>query len=328
MAIGSKRSLPTAPAAAAVVSEDMIAPRKTPCSQSTPRARAARRSSGGRRRGTRRSARRPGPPTPPAIDGHCDAGVVKRAFGCAAGSSESGVQSLPCQSTTCVRRLAGHPLPPDVAVVGEGAVGEDRVALDRCHRVRVRLVARARSDAEETGLGIDGVEAAVLAELHPGDVVTDRLHRPAGQGRDQHRQVGLAARRGECAGDVLDLALGRGQLEDQHVLGQPALVARHHRGDPQREALLAQQRVAAVARAERPDLAALREVDDVLVLGVAGPRHVLLAVGQRRADASGRRGRNRPSSPSTSSAGAPMRVMIRMRSRRRASRSAARRCGR
>ena len=33
-----------------------------------------------------------------AIDGHCAAGVVKRAFGCAAGSSESGVQSLPCQS--------------------------------------------------------------------------------------------------------------------------------------------------------------------------------------------------------------------------------------
>src|SRR5436309_3830262 len=36
-----------------------------------------------------------------AIDGHCAAGVVKRAFGCAAGVSESGVQSLPFQSIRC-----------------------------------------------------------------------------------------------------------------------------------------------------------------------------------------------------------------------------------
>ena len=39
------------------------------------------------------------------------------------------------------------------------------------------------------------------------------------------------------------------------MLGQPALVAGHHRGDAQREALLAQQRVAAVAGAVGPDLA-------------------------------------------------------------------------
>ena len=38
--------------------------------------------------------------------------------------------------------------------------------------------------------------------------------------------------------------------EDQRVLGHPALVAPHHRGDAQREALLAEQRVAAVARAD------------------------------------------------------------------------------
>src|SRR5204862_3864683 len=36
-----------------------------------------------------------------AIDGHCAAGAVKRAFGCAAGSSESGVQPLPFQSIAC-----------------------------------------------------------------------------------------------------------------------------------------------------------------------------------------------------------------------------------
>src|SRR3954451_24067564 len=36
-----------------------------------------------------------------AIDGHCAAGVVKRAFGWAAGLSESGVQSFPSQSIAC-----------------------------------------------------------------------------------------------------------------------------------------------------------------------------------------------------------------------------------
>src|ERR1044072_6426307 len=36
-----------------------------------------------------------------AIEGHCAAGVVKRAFGWAAGFSESGVHSLPCQSVAC-----------------------------------------------------------------------------------------------------------------------------------------------------------------------------------------------------------------------------------
>jgi hypothetical protein len=36
-----------------------------------------------------------------AIEGHWEAGVVKRAFGCAAGVSDSGVHSLPCQSIAC-----------------------------------------------------------------------------------------------------------------------------------------------------------------------------------------------------------------------------------
>ena len=68
------------------------------------------------------------------------------------------------------------------------------------------------------------------------------------------------------------------------MLGQPAVVAGHHRGDAEREALLAEQGVAAVARAVRPDLARVGEVDDVLVVGVAGPGHVDLARLERCAD--------------------------------------------
>ena len=36
-----------------------------------------------------------------SITGFCSAGAVKRAFGCDALVSESGVQSLPCQSMAC-----------------------------------------------------------------------------------------------------------------------------------------------------------------------------------------------------------------------------------
>jgi hypothetical protein len=87
------------PAAAAVFSDDMIDPRKTPCSHD----RASVTS------GTFVARRPPkriaeigtpfGSSHSGAIVGHCDAGAVKRAFGWAAGASAAGVQSLPFQST-------------------------------------------------------------------------------------------------------------------------------------------------------------------------------------------------------------------------------------
>src|SRR3954451_15979411 len=101
MANGSKRSSPTAPAAAAVFSELIVAPRKTACSQSN-----ASRTSGApeERRPPNRNASigtPAGSSHSGAIDGHSAAGVVKRAFGWAAGVSDSGVQSLPFQSIRC-----------------------------------------------------------------------------------------------------------------------------------------------------------------------------------------------------------------------------------
>src|ERR671935_555055 len=101
MAIGSKRSSPTVPSAAAVFSTDIVAPRNTPCSQSnasvTSGTTVARRPPNRKAEiGTPSGSSHSG-----AIDGHCAAGVVKRALGCAAGSSEAGVQSLPFQSIAC-----------------------------------------------------------------------------------------------------------------------------------------------------------------------------------------------------------------------------------
>ena len=89
----------------------------------------------------------------------------------------------------------------------------------------------------------------------------------------------LPQARRERGGDVLGpRRCGGRELEDEHVLGEPALVAGHDGGDAQRVALLAEQRVAAVAGAVGPDLAGLGEVRDVLG-GVARPRHVRLALG-------------------------------------------------
>ena len=58
--------------------------------------------------------------------------------------------------------------------------------------------------------------------------------------------------------------------------------SRAHGRDPQREALLAEQRVAAVAGADAPDRAVLGEVQDEA------------AIGREVADASGARAPNRP----------------------------------
>jgi hypothetical protein len=77
--------------------------------------------------------------------------------------------------------------------------------------------------------------------------------------------------------------LRRLQPENQHVFGEPALLLRKHGSDPQGEALLAEQRIAAIAGAERPDRFLLRKLDDVL-LRIVRPHLVLLARLERFAD--------------------------------------------
>src|SRR5262249_6405274 len=98
IANGSRRSWPISPSAAAVFSDAMHAPRKTPCCQdrasTTSGAAVARRPPNkiaeiGTPAGSSHSG---------AIDGHCAAGTVNRALGWAAGSPEPGVQSRPRQS--------------------------------------------------------------------------------------------------------------------------------------------------------------------------------------------------------------------------------------
>src|SRR5215213_9684318 len=87
----------------------MIEPRNTPCSQSV----ACVTSGTFVRRGPPKRMAEIGTPAGSchsgAIDGHCDAGAVNRAFGWAAGVSTSGVHGLPRQS---VARAGGASVMP------------------------------------------------------------------------------------------------------------------------------------------------------------------------------------------------------------------------
>src|SRR5690242_13700680 len=101
IANGSRRSAPTLPVAAAVVSEPMIEPRNTPWRQLyasvTSGTVVARRPPNriaeiGTPFGSSHSG---------ATHGTCASGAVKRLFGWAAGVSDAGVQFLPFQSVAC-----------------------------------------------------------------------------------------------------------------------------------------------------------------------------------------------------------------------------------
>ena len=170
--------------------------------------------------------------------------------------------------------MAGVPrdaaFPPRLVVGRQRDVGEDRVVVDHLVGVAVGLRAGARHDAEEARLGVDRAQPAVRAQVQPGDVLADRPDLPArhGVGRDQHAEVGLAAGRRERAEDVVHLAARVLEADDQHVLGEPALAARLPARDAQRVALLAEQRVAAVARADALDREFLGEMHDEAAVGI------------------------------------------------------------
>src|SRR3990172_826681 len=192
--------------------------------------------------------------------------------------------ALPIQQL--FRWRVGHTFPPDIAIRCKRDIGEDDVFLQHRHAVRIGLVRRPRGNAEKSCFRVDGVKAAVLARLEPGDVLAYGRDLPAiepGRGHD-HREIRLAACRRKRPADIAFLAGGRGDTENQHVLGQPAVVAPHDGSYAQAETLFSEQGVAAVAGAERPDLARLGKLNNVLVLLVAGPRHVLLTGFERRPD--------------------------------------------
>ena len=154
-----------------------------------------------------------------SIDGHCAAATVKREFGCAAGRglpltgfafAISGVQSRCCQSIRC-------------------AGGSDRPSHQTSpSSVSATLVKITFSDSEarQFGLVFSLVPGATPKKPASGLIAYSRpsecgliqamsspivRHAPALEalGRDQHREVGLAAGRREGRRDVVLPALRR-----------------------------------------------------------------------------------------------------------------------
>src|SRR6266487_510496 len=150
-----------------------------------------------------------------------------------------------------VRRWClGHALPPYIAVVGQRDVGEDAIGLYRRHCIRIGLCVGTRSDTEEARFGVNRFEPAVRRYLDPGNVIANSRHLPAflleSFRRNEHGKVGLAAGAWEGSGDVGPLTSRILDAQNKHVLCQPALVTCKHRGDAEREALLAEQSIATI----------------------------------------------------------------------------------
>ncbi len=165
---------------------------------------------------------------------------------------------------------SGQALPPRLVVRGQTDVGKDRVLANHLVGIAIGLGVGSRHHAEVSGFGIDGVQAAVLAGVQPGDVIADGPDLPALVARrgNQHRQIGLAAGGGKGARQVVSLALRILDADNQHVLRQPALGARLPARDAQRVAFLAEQGVAAVAGAEAFDRQLFGEMHDEAALRI------------------------------------------------------------
>ena len=106
--------------------------------------------------------------------------------------------------------------------------------------------------------------------MQPGDVVAQRVDLPARHRvrRDEHGQVRLAAGGRKGAGDVMRLARGALEADDEHVFRHPPLVTGLPARDAQRVAFLAEQRIAAVARTDALDVELVGKMHDETALGI------------------------------------------------------------
>ena len=178
-----------------------------------------------------------------------------------------GVQGRPCQSMAA--RAAGRRAPPTTRAVGpQRDVREDRVARDR-------LLAFGLVCELVPGTTPKNPASGLTAQSRPSwpPASTRCRRRRSRSSSPSSKAAGPASRGSSCRTrsgrrrDVGHLALGALDAEDEHVLGEPALAPPEVARDPERQALLAEQRVAAVAGADAPDRVVLREVADEAAVG-------------------------------------------------------------
>ena len=106
------------------------------------------------------------------------------------------------------RRRHTHTLPPDLFIIGESNIGEDGIAFCGQQSVGIGFHAGTGRDTKEAGLGVYGIKPAIVADTHPGNVISNRVDFVTfGIGRrDQHGQIGLAASAGKSTCYILGFA--------------------------------------------------------------------------------------------------------------------------
>ena len=160
--------------------------------------------------------------------------------------------ALPVDSVAGCGRIVVETFPPNGVVLGVvNNVGEDGVTHTGVKSVGVGLLVGTGSNAEEAVLGVDSIKLAVfLVNTEPSDIVAYAPNLVAllavDRGRNEHCEVGLTASRGECSGDVLDVAVGILNAEDEHMLSHPAFLASEVGSNTESEALLTEKNVSSV----------------------------------------------------------------------------------
>ena len=158
---------------------------------------------------------------------------MKRAFGCAALASAVGrpVVALPVDQRAPAARsvMPSHQTSPSSV---SATLVKIVFARDRRHRVRVGLVRWCPgATPKKPASGLIAYRLAVLAGLDPGDVVADGRDLPAlvrtPSAGSASRSWSCRRRSGTRPRRTIFSPSGDFDAEDQHVLGEPALVAGH-----------------------------------------------------------------------------------------------------
>src|SRR5579862_1602242 len=113
--------------------------------------------------------------------------------------------------------------------------------------------------------------------MHPCNVISDAFDFPSWYRRDEHGKIRFSASAGKRSGKVFLFALGISDAHNQHMLCKPALIPCHHRGNSQGKTLLSQKGISSIAAPIRPNAAALWEMHDILLIGMARPGQIFLA---------------------------------------------------
>lgn len=98
-----------------------------------------------------------------------------------------------------IGRVVSHAFPPDVAIKGQGAIGENRVLFDGVHDTSVVVIGGTGGNSEKSGVGVNSVESSIFSDVEPSTICADAALGPARKSRDFKWSTSLtsSSRKGE-----------------------------------------------------------------------------------------------------------------------------------